>query len=340
MSQLTAVRTASRTADTAQWWHLSVFTGGFDVADGIIGELVTPLAAQAQMLGATRWFYTRCDEPACAHVRMDVLTHPRSVERLQAFHRSLQAQAGGMLPQLTVRQHFSAPVEVPSSVFASEETGQCVEGDLVRFGGAEGLQLAEQVFQLSSHLAAWGSQRFMKMHNRSAFGALILFDSARSMMNGPRSAGSPGRRATGWDPYWNSHLETCTGDLGHLASRARAAMAAQVKAKSPAFHGLMAATAADPTVQNWRRRWFRALDTYLHRAEKARVDRTAQQLSRYQAHMTLNRLGFNPREEGALGLYARTWSVEREKLLSAGNDQAASKRPISPGRTPTKEGIE
>lgn len=320
MSQLTAVRTASRTANTAQWWHLSIFTGGFDVADGIIGELVTPLAAQAQVLGATRWFYTRCDEPASAHVRMHVLTHSRSVERLQAFHRSLQAQAGGVLPQLTVRQHFSTPTGGTSFVGANEEPGRLSETDLVKFGGVDGLQLAEQVFQLSSHLAAWGCQRFTKVHNRSALGALILFDSARSMMNGPRSAGWPGRRGIAWDSYWDTHLETCTTDLGHVASRARAAMAAQVNSKSPAFHGLMAATAADPMVQNWRRRWSRALDTYLHRAGKARVCRTAQQLTLYQAHMTLNRLGFNPREEGALGLYARTWSVEREKLLSARNN--------------------
>ena len=50
MSQLTAVRNASRTHSTAQWWTLSVYSGGFDVADGIIGELVTPLAAQASAL--------------------------------------------------------------------------------------------------------------------------------------------------------------------------------------------------------------------------------------------------------------------------------------------------
>ena len=62
MSQLTAVRTASRTALSTQWWHLSLSTGGFDVADGIIEELVTPLVAQAQALGAKRWYFTRCED--------------------------------------------------------------------------------------------------------------------------------------------------------------------------------------------------------------------------------------------------------------------------------------
>jgi hypothetical protein len=66
-------------------------------------------------------------------------------------------------------------------------------------------------------------------------------------------------------------------------------------------------------VHNWRRRWFRALDSYLYRADKVRVSRSAQHLTVYQAHMTLNRLGFVAREEAALGLYARTW-----KPVSAG----------------------
>ena len=61
-------------------------------------------------------------------------------------------------------------------------------------------------------------------------------------------------------------------------------------------------------MQNWRRRWFRALDTYLYRADKVRVSRSAQHLTVYQAHMALNRLGFVAREEAALGLYARNWT--------------------------------
>ena len=56
MSQLTAVRNASRTNASTHWWTLSIYTGGFDVADGIIGELVTPLAAQAQLWGRSGGF--------------------------------------------------------------------------------------------------------------------------------------------------------------------------------------------------------------------------------------------------------------------------------------------
>ncbi|MHA7154294.1 lantibiotic dehydratase C-terminal domain-containing protein [Arthrobacter sp. TMN-50] len=321
MSQLTAVRNASRTASSTQWWHLSIFAGGFDVADGIIEDLVTPLAAQAQLLGASRWFFTRGGEPAAAQVRVHVLASPAAIVSLQDFVTILRARTqGGELARpdpgtpahLDLRRELSGLSGDPASSAPENDSDRRLEADLVKYGGAEGLQLAEEVFELSSELTAWASRRFPKMHNRSAFGALILFDSARSMMKGPRSAGWPDRRRVSWDFYWDSHLRSCTAELGPRAVGVREALTAQVGVRIPAFHGLMAATAAESAAQNWRRRWSRAIDNYLYRADKARVSRSAQHLTVYQAHMTLNRLGFTAREEAVLGLYARSWSIERE----------------------------
>ncbi|WP_026552658.1 lantibiotic dehydratase C-terminal domain-containing protein [Arthrobacter sp. H20] len=321
MSQLTAVRNASRTASSTQWWHLSIFTGGFDVADGIIEDLVTPLAAQAQLLGTGRWFFTRCEEPAVAQVRLHVLASPAAVARLQAFFTVLRGEGpsgelngsrSGADARLRVKHELSVPANNQAPLSLDSEIGRRLETDLVKYGGVEGLDLAEEVFEISSELAVWASRRFPKMHNRSAFGALLLFDSARSMMKGPRSAVWPDRRRVSWDFYWDSHLRTCTAELGPRAGGVREALIAQVDARTPAFHGLMAATAAESAAQSWRRRWSRAIDNYLYRADKARVSRSAQHLTVYQAHMTLNRIGFTAREEAVLGLYARSWSIERE----------------------------
>ena len=77
-------------------------------------------------------------------------------------------------------------------------------------------------------------------------------------------------------------------------------------------HRLMAATASEPAVDNWRKRWSRAIDTYLYRADKVRASRSAQQLTVYQSRLMLNRLGVSVRDEAGLGLYARAWSKERE----------------------------
>jgi hypothetical protein len=246
---------------------------------------------------------------------MHILAPPGTIERLQTMHRVLLERNGGPLAAMPFRQSVSAPAASGYYLRGVEDSDPQLEAELFKYGGVEGLQLAEEVFELSSELAAWGTQRFSKMHSRSAFAALVLFDAARSMMKGSRSASWADRRRISWDYYWDSHLKTCTPDLGARASAVREAMAHQVNAKAPAFQSLMAATAAESAVHNWRRRWFRAVDTYLYRADKARVSRSAQHLTVHQAHMTLNRLGFSPREEAVLGLYARTWSVDRERTL-------------------------
>ncbi|WP_434994677.1 lantibiotic dehydratase C-terminal domain-containing protein [Arthrobacter sp. Ld5] len=310
MSQLTAVRTASRTALSTQWWHLSLSTGGFDAADGIIGELVTPLVAQAQTLGAKRWYFTRCEDPSTGvvgQVKLSIHAHPRVLEPLRTYQRALQMRSARSMPLLVVRQQYTAPAGNTYYSGGRESADPQLEADLVKYGGVEGLHLAEEVFELGSELALWANHRFPRMQSRSALGALILFDSAQSMMRGPRSAGWPDRRRLSWDFYWDSHLRACTADVGPRAPGVREAMTAQVAAKAPGFHALMAATASESAVQNWRRRWFRALDTYLYRADRVRVSRSAQHLTVYQAHMALNRLGFVAREEAALGLYARSW---------------------------------
>jgi hypothetical protein len=322
MSQLATVRTASRTAGSTQWWHLTFTTGGFDVADGIIEELVTPLVAQARSLGAKRWYFCRNGDPA-KEIRLNIQAHPRVLDKLQGFQRGQQARRSGTLPKLSIRQHVSTPAVDLYYFGGVGETDLQLEADLVTYGGSAGLELAQQVFELSSDLGAWAVQRFTRMHSRSALGALILFDSAQAMMRGPRSGTWPERRRDSWDAYWDNHLAACTVDMGVRGAAVRTAMAEQVRAKSPAFHGLMGATAAEATVLHWRRRWFRAVDSYLSDAEKAGVGRGARHLTVYQAHMALNRLGFLPREEAALGLYARSWNPQAQK--------ATRRRTTSPG---------
>ncbi|MCC3268714.1 hypothetical protein MUG94_16495 [Arthrobacter gengyunqii] len=315
MTQLTAVRNASRTRPTAQWWTVSFYTGGFDVADGIIGELVTPLAAQAQAYGATRWYYTRCLEPTNAHVRVRFLGEPEIFERLTHLLGALRDQASGVIGHLEMVQQISEPVTDRLGPGGAEQQNPRMEADLAKYGGPEGLALAEEVFELSSELGAWATARFPKVQNRWALGSLLLFDSARSMMKGPHSASWPDRRRISWDYYWDSHLRSCTAGFGQRAGSVRQAMTIQVASKVTPTHRLMAATAAENAVANWRRRWFRGVDNYLYRADKARLSRSAQHLTVYQAHMLLNRLGLSLREEAALGLYARNWSTEREAAL-------------------------
>ena len=317
MSRLSAVRTASRTAVGTHWWHLSFSTGGFDDVDGIIEALITPLVAHAKSLGAKRWYFTRYEVPATggtSGVRLSVHAHPRVLGRLQALERARRTGCTASFPRLTAHQQFTPAAENTYYSGGAEMADPQLESNLVKYGGVEGLLLAEEVFELSSELAVWSGLRFPRMQNRSALAALILFDAAQAMMLGPRSAGWQDRRQQSWEHYWDSHLRTCTVDAGSRGPGLREAMTARVASKSRDFHALMAATASEQPVQNWRRRWFRAVDTYLYRAEGVRVSRSAQHLTVYQAHMALNRLGFGVYEEAVLGLHASSWQPQTDLM--------------------------
>ena len=313
MSQPTALRTPSRTSPHLLWWNLSVDAGSFDLADRIINDLVTPLVAQARLWGTQRWFYTRRMQPSNAQVRLRVLAPPDTLDRLKSLLCALQEQSGEPVRSLAVGQEFSEPVL--ERTVGTEPLLPWVEADLARYGGVEGLALAEEVFELSSDLCLWATARFAKAQNRSALASLLLFDSAYAMMRGPRASTWPDRRRVSWEYYWDSHLHSCTASDPRAAG-VQKATGAQAQAQLMPVHRLMIATASESAVANWRRRWLRAIDTYLYRADKAGASRSAQHLTVYQAHGLLNRLGFTLRQEALIGVYARTWSREKEAELS------------------------
>ncbi len=310
MSELAIVRTASRTMASPRWWHLSIHAGGFDVADGIIEELVTPLVAHARTLGLGRWYFVRDALPDGPGVLVNIQGPPAEIEMLQRRYRQMCDGAKTPKKQYRSQHAYSVPLEPRAagrSGGGAKEADQQAEADLKRYGGVKGLYLAEEVFEVSSELALWACRRFQRAPARSAFAALVLFDSAQSMGQGSRAARWPSRSVP-WDHYWDQHLAACTADVGHRANAVREAMSTHVVAKSALFHALMSATAAEATVQNWRRRWFRTIDTYLYRAHKAKVAREAQELTLHQAHLTMRRLGVRPHEEAAFGLHARSWA--------------------------------
>ncbi|THJ68626.1 hypothetical protein E8P82_01610 [Arthrobacter echini] len=306
MSQVTAARTASRTVVATQWWHVSLSTGGFDAVDGIIEELITPLVARAQKYGAKRWYFTRSSAGACSMggVELSIHAHPRVLERLRSFHEARLSTRSGTVP-VHAHQYLTTPASETYYAGGQRMADPRLEAHLVRYGGVEGLHLAEEVLELGSELAIWAIRRFPRKQSRSAFAAVLLFDAAQSMMAGAHS-GRWTERQIAWSRYWDSHLHRCTADAGQHAARASEAMTARVATKTQGFHALMVATSSESSVQRWRRRWYRALDTYLYRAERASVSRSAMHLTMCQAHMMLNRLGFGSGEEAALGLYART----------------------------------
>ena len=89
-------------------------------------------------------------------------------------------------------------------------------------------------------------------------------------------------------------------------------MRARITPRIVPAHRMMAALDSEPAADIGRKRWARAIDDYLYRADKQRISRSAQQLATGASQLALNRLGFTFREQAALGLYARAWSKDIE----------------------------
>ncbi|MCC9144378.1 MULTISPECIES: lantibiotic dehydratase C-terminal domain-containing protein [unclassified Arthrobacter] len=313
MSQPATLRPASPPSTHLLWWNLTVDAGTFDLADRIISDLVTPLVAQARLWGTKRWFYTRRMQPSNAQLRLRILAPSETLDRLKSLLGALQEQSGDPVRSLAAVHEFNEPVL--DRTVGTDALLPSAEADLARYGGVEGLALAEEVFELSSDLCLWATARFGKAQNRSALASLLLFDSAYAMMKGPRASTWPDRRRVSWEYYWDSHLHSCTASDPRAAG-VQKATGAQAQAQLMPVHRLMMATASESAVMNWRRRWLRTIDTYLYRADKAGASRSAQHLTVYQAHGLLNRLGFTLRQEALIGVYARNWSREKEAGLT------------------------
>lgn len=310
VTQLATPRASGNSDTRSMWWTTTIAPAATDGCDAVLARIVTPLAAQAKSWGAERWFYSRCMDPRKPSVVVSVLGNGPLLKRLESLERALVAQSVACLGELQTSYSLE-------EVRAEGGANPSNEAALAKYGGPQGLALAEEVFEFSSDLAAWGIARFPKATSRSSLAALLLFDAGYAMMRGPRSSTWPDRRSVSWDYFWDSHLRSCTAASGPRAAHVRGALTAQLAPKIWPAHRLMAATASEASVENWRRRWSKTIDTYLHRADKARVSRSAQHLTVYQSHLALNRLGICLADEAALGLYARAWSKEREQTLLA-----------------------
>jgi thiopeptide-type bacteriocin biosynthesis protein len=317
MSQLTAVRTSESLGLEPYWWVLSIYTGRQDEAEAVIGELVTPLVAHARREGVGRWYFSQHVDRMGPHLKVRFLGCRSSLESLRRFELAARNRTLSLAGTRTEQHYVRPPLnEAPGALLsAGIELQEVQEAELDRFGGAEGLGLAEEVFELSSELAMWATQRFSKRQGRSALAALLLADAAWAMAHGSRAAQWPDRTRLSWDYCWDNHLRASTAELGRNGAKARAGLVAGLAARTAPMHRLMAATAAESSVQNWRRRWTRAIDTYLYRADKARTSRSAQHLTFSQSHLMVNRLGFSAWEEASLGIFARGWTPEVESFL-------------------------
>ena len=129
-------------------------------------------------------------------------------------------------------------------------------------------------------------------------------------MRGEEMAAGPGRgAAAGEESAQNSALLISRKfEVGSRFGRRRRRWVPLWSIPGRAALRRMAALLAEPSVDVWRKRWVRAVDMYLFRADKKRISRSAQQMVLTESMLLCNRMGFSLREEAVLGIYARAWN--------------------------------
>ncbi|MCQ1999936.1 lantibiotic dehydratase C-terminal domain-containing protein [Arthrobacter zhaoxinii] len=310
---------------TTLWSILTIEPERKNVGDEIVRHIVAPLTSQLRTGEGGRFRFSRSLESDHQAVLLHLRAPDDAVKRLWKFAHALADENVATLG--TVKISHSPGIAYPPP--PGEPVPEVVEAALARFGGPKGLELIAENCEVSSDLAVWAVNRFPSLNMRSMLAALLLFDTGHAMMRGPRSAVWPDRRTTSWDYYWNAHLHACTGSYGPQSEQARRAMMARMAPRVVPAHRVMAALASEPAVDIWRKRWARAIDDYLYRADKQRISRSAQQLATGASQLALNRLGFPFREQAVLGLYARAWSKDIEAQYSG---EERSPKPSKPGK--------
>lgn len=318
---------ASRPPDLAaapQWWYARLYTGGVDAIDHVIEGLLPPLLAEVRALGASRWFFLRYFDRSGPHLRLRVFGPGASLDRLVRASHDL-----GTHLELIVSASRSQWIELVPGASAAVLAGSgdavglrpaVYEPEIDKYGGLNGVELAERIFEFSSELALWGVAEHEKGAGRDALAALLLADGAGALSYGARAQEWPARRAVSWLRFWRVHTGWWTGAvLGN--ETVRTGLEAHASAHWSAVVKRLRRTAAQPGVAAWRRRWFRAIDDYLAEAGRLEVPRTPQHLVFHQNHLLMNRLGYLPPEEALLGLHARDW------IASSGDPTTAAPRP-------------
>lgn len=304
----TATRPVQQRTSTTLWSILTIEPERKDVGDDIVRHIVAPLSSQVRAGEGYRFRLTRNLESGHQTVLLHLLATDDVVKRLWKFANALADENVATLG--TVKTFHSLGIVYPP--VPGEPVPEVMEAALARFGGPKGLDLVTGIGEVAMDLTLWAVNRFPSLNTRSMLAALLLFDAGHAMMRGPRSAVWPDRRTTSWDYFWNAHLHACTGYVGPHAAQAHTAMRTRVAPRIVPAHRMMAALASEPAVDIWRKRWARAMDEFLYRADKQRVSRSAQELAMGASQHALNGLGFAFREQAVLGLYARAWSKDIE----------------------------
>ncbi|GAA1578032.1 MULTISPECIES: lantibiotic dehydratase C-terminal domain-containing protein [Streptomyces] len=266
------------------WWYVRAYPGGPGRMDAAVRTLVPWLAAQAERLGSEEWFFLRYWDATGHHLRLRLRAGAAAVDALDGAAR---AELAGLLETLEERPEDTAgllPGTLPEGSPARGVVPAVYAPELAKYGGREGVAVAERIFRLDSAFCAdLDLAGLPRRHERAAHA--VAFARALTARVLP---------AQERDVFWVRH-------------RTRWGWQLRLAAAGEPLRPLLAGLAAGVREQG-------APPPEVRERIEAHADEVAGLLLRapgplphqllHHLHMVMNRLGFPPGEEAALGMLA------------------------------------
>ncbi|MFJ7159588.1 lantibiotic dehydratase C-terminal domain-containing protein [Streptomyces sp. NPDC101118] len=266
------------------WWYVRVYPGGPGRMDAAVRTLVPWLAAQAGRLGSEEWFFIRYWDATGHHLRLRLRAGAAEVDALDAVARE---ELTGLLDTLEERPEDGVgllPGALPPGSPARGVVPSLYAPELAKYGGPEGVAVAERIFHLdSAFCAALDLAALPRRYERAAHAVHFARAlTARVLTEEERDVFWVHHR-TRWG--WQLRLAAAGEQLRPLLGGVSAGVREQ-GAPAPGARARLEAHA----------------DALAELVLQAPGPRPHQLL--HHLHMVMNRLGFPPGEEAALGMLA------------------------------------
>lgn len=269
--------------EQTDWWYVRVHPGGAARMDAAAGAVLPWLHKQAERTGADRWFFIRYWDKTGHHLRLRLRADPDSVDELHGRHDEL-LQLVTDLPAAQQTPADLLPTGVPDGPTTVGVQSSLYAPELDKYGGPDGVAVAEEVFTLDSRFHQENDTAGWDVRTARAATAVDL-------MRAVVERSLPRQQA---EQFWTTHRTRWGWQLHNAAAGGGPLGQLLVAIK----HDM---EVAEPDLR-------RELLVETHASALERVIRRHQAprdaVLLHHIHMMMNRFGYPPGVEAALGIIA------------------------------------
>lgn len=286
-----------------EWLFYLIYPGRFEALDLILREIVAPSVDCARaMIGIEQWFYLRYFDERGPHLRLRFKGDAESISALQQAVDDLLSRE---LPRITrtspqpMRGLLPLPYPVDTFDHVGYEYGM-YEPEYEKYGGHTGVAIAEGFFHISSEIVL---KMMLKQENLNMLSRALI---ALLLMHGAAKEALPEQQR---DAYWERYSQYWLGGEGSAASRRMDTVIAAAQRRGDGVSRACTQLLLEEGIPDLVATYQAGVRDALSKAQQAGITVPSAGLCFHYMHLTNNRLGISPWDEGYLARLAQASSV-------------------------------